>query len=75
MKSGVQTGTAGLPSQINDAALSQARRLDPLQNIARPPAVVVDKPGIPEKTESKPHDYVDENETPHDASCQKSYFL
>src|SRR5208282_1467334 len=47
MKSRVQPRTAGLPSQIADAAFSEACGLDPLQHVACTPAVVTDKPGIP----------------------------
>src|ERR1700730_14253094 len=77
MKSGVQPGTAGLPSQIGDAAFSEACRLHPLQHVGCPPTVVTDKPGIPEDEERARHNHVDENETPHGAgaSWQKSYFL
>ena len=75
MKSGLQPGAAGLPSQIGDAAFSEACRLDPLQHVAGAPPVVTDKPGVPEEGERERHDHVDENETPHVASWQKSYFL
>src|SRR6202165_5199991 len=46
MKSGLQPGAAGLPSQIGDAAFSEACRLHPLQHVGCPPAVVKAKPGL-----------------------------
>ena len=75
MKGGLQPGTALLPAQINDAAFSEACRLHPLQHVASAPPVVTDKPGIPEEGERQRHDDVDEKETPHGASGEKSYFL
>ena len=75
MKSCLQPRTAGLPSQIGDAAFSEACRLDTLQHVACTPSVVTDKPGIPEEGECECCADVNENETPHVASCKKSYFL
>ena len=75
MKSCFQAGAAGLPSQIGDAAFSEACRLDRLQHVAGTPSVVMDKPGIPDEGECECRARVNENETPHIASCKKSYFL
>src|SRR6266404_8590787 len=77
MKSGLQAGATGLPSQIGDAAFSETCRLHPLQYVGCPPPVVVNKPGIPEAEERGHDNHVDENETPAGAraSWQKSYFL
>ena len=75
IQGGLQPGAAGLPSQINDAAFSEACRLDPLQHVGGPPPIVTDKPSVPEEGERERCDYVDENETPHGASAEKSYFL
>ena len=81
MKCGLQAGAAGLPSQIGDTAFSEACRLDPLQHVGCAPAVVTDKPGIPEDEEQDEerarYDDVDENETPHGGRApeKKSYFL
>src|SRR5271156_3064429 len=69
---GLQTRTAGLPSQIDDAAFSQACRLHPLQHVAGAPPVVSDKPGVPQKRERERCDNVDENETPHGASLGRN---
>jgi ribosomal-protein-alanine N-acetyltransferase len=69
---GLQTRTAGLPSQIDDAAFSEACRLHPLQHVAGAPPVVTDKPGVPQKTERESCDNVDENETPHGASLGRN---
>src|SRR5271156_2272425 len=69
---GLQTRTAGLPSQIDDAALSEACRLHPLQHVAGAPPVVTDKPGVPQKRERESCDNVDENETPHGASLGRN---
>src|ERR1700694_3789880 len=55
MKRGLQPRAAGLPSQIGDAAFSEACRLHPLQHVGGPPPVVVDKPGIPEGEERARH--------------------
>jgi hypothetical protein len=65
MKRGFQPRTAGLPSPLDDAAFSEACRLDPPQHVAGAAPVVADEPGVPEKGECERHDYVDENETPH----------
>jgi hypothetical protein len=74
-KRSFQPRTAGLPSQIVDAAFSQTCCLHPLQHAASPPPVVADEPPVPEEEERDRPDHVDENETPHVASWQKSYFL
>jgi hypothetical protein len=75
MKSCLQPGAAGLPSQIGDAAFSEACRLDRLQHVAGTLSVVTDKPHIPDEGECECRARVNENETPHVASCKKSYFL
>jgi [ribosomal protein S18]-alanine N-acetyltransferase len=62
---GFKTGTAGLPLQVEQPALSEACSLNPLQHVGCPAAVVTDKPGIPEDRENARHDHVDKNETPH----------
>src|SRR5271154_3876881 len=49
IKRGLQPRTAGLPSQIHQAAFAQACRLHRLQHTARATPVVAHKPAIPGK--------------------------
>src|SRR5260370_31386992 len=51
MKSGLEPGAICLPSQIGDAAFSEACALHPPQHVSCPPPRVADKPSIPEDEE------------------------
>ena len=75
MKVGFQPRAAAVPAQISDVTFSEACRLHPPQHVGCAPPIVMDKPGIPHDKEQARHDHVDENQTPHVASAEESYFL
>jgi hypothetical protein len=59
---------------MNDAAVTEAGGLHPLQHDGSAAAVVAGKPGIPEKGQHRCHDDVDQEGALHGcASARKSY--